>query len=171
MIFRTFARYALTLTGIVFSLSGCGAAADADTHADSDDSGVSSAAEALGASACGSGYKLVGAIPLEDVKTGKPSNPSRGELEVFYNASTGDNCLVNQALGPLYGVPKGMSVRVCLYPLEDKRCDNAPADWSLSFKYYAGPIHIKAPHTCINYLAAIYHDSGVWGVSGRGFCG
>jgi hypothetical protein len=176
---------ALCLVPALCALGACGGQGEDSDHEgmrETDLTGPAPAVEAvsseLSASACGSGYKLVGVIPLVKNVSGPVSvpNPPRGELEVFYNASSGKNCLVTQALGPLYGVSKRMVVRACTTPFGDPlgpfRCPDSFDGGN--YKYYAGPIYIKAPHQCIYYAGFIYDPNGkdTWvTATDHGFCG
>lgn len=137
---------------------------------------VSEATSAVSASVCGSGYKLVGVEPLlvnGPTALTKPKEPV-GELEVFYNASTGRNCLVLQALGKYYGMKKRMFVRVCNHEMDfnTKDCMGEKYDGG-DFKYYAGPVYITAPHQCIYYSSGIYEPNSTmtYVAFGKDYCG
>ena len=134
---------------------------------------VAETSSAVSASVCGAGYKLIDVLPLE----ANPGHPlPGGKLEVFYNASNGKNCLVEQALGAQYGKNKRMFVSVCRQPISSVGGCSGSGDFDGGdFKYYAGPVYATAPHQCIYYGAAIYegptahHGNGAYGISGKGY--
>ena len=115
-------------------------------------------------------------LPLGVLSGGYPKGG--GELEVFYNASKGMNCLVEQALGAQYGKNKRMFVSVCTAAADANGTCNRDGDFDGGdFKYYAGPVYIKAPHQCIYYAAGIYPGptattSGLpaYYLQGTGYC-
>src|SRR4051812_43533956 len=90
---------------VAINMTACVASTDetnaADTVVDAD---VASTSQAVSASVCGPGYKLVGVTQLDSQGPEYPL--PGGEIEVFYNAAKGENCVVLQSLGAWYGVKK-----------------------------------------------------------------
>jgi hypothetical protein len=170
-------RVPLLLGWLVFGLTGCGTTADDGGGGEVDGEPVEAASSAVSASVCGSGYKLVGVIPMV---AEYPRYPAKGgEIEVFYNASAGKNCLITQSLGAWYGVSKHMAVQGCVISSDRRRCvSKVPVDQG-NFKYYAGPIYLYAPHQCIEVegfiddpAAPIFGQAGSAYVGNAdGFCG
>lgn len=136
---------AVNLTACVASTDEMNAAETTDTPGDAD---LGSTAQAVSASVCGAGYKLVGVTPL---KSQGPQYPlPGGEIEVFYNAAKGENCVILQSLGAWYGLKKHMSVFGCVLNSARTDCVTAVTSDVGEFKYYAGPIYFHAPHRCID---------------------
>lgn len=98
-----------------------------------------------------------------------------GELDVYYNSYTGENCAITQSGGPSWGVQKSMTVYLTI-------CQQASAGWSCggpssvydsgNYYYYAGIVGIGARGQCI-YAAGSIVWNGVrnWAYAGPAFCG
>jgi hypothetical protein len=99
--------------------------------------GTASAAGYNGA--CGSGYGVIDSMDVGD-----------GNAFLTYNSSNGYNCVVTVSDTP--GTPMVLDARLRLH-----RTDNV-WKWneydSGSFKYYAGPVYVHAPNSCIDWGGA-----------------
>lgn len=99
--------------------------------------GTASAASYNGA--CGSGYSVIGSMDVGE-----------GNTFITYNSSNGYNCVVTVSNTP--GTPMVLDARLRIH-----RTDTV---WKASevdsgtYKYYAGPIYVKAVDTCIDYGGA-----------------
>ncbi|WP_186403746.1 hypothetical protein [[Actinomadura] parvosata] len=71
----------------------------------------------------------------------------RGSIEVFYSSRTQKNCAVAIGVGDFYGKRnyKGVGIRVS----GAKGNGWAELDQAM-YKYYAGPVFVKAPGKCID---------------------
>ncbi|MEV4113796.1 hypothetical protein [Nonomuraea sp. NPDC049695] len=72
----------------------------------------------------------------------------RGSIEVYYSSRTQKNCAVAVGVGDFYGRSnyKGVGIRVS----GTTKGDNwAELDQAM-YKYYAGPVFVKAPGKCID---------------------
>jgi hypothetical protein len=83
-----------------------------------------------------------------------------GELVVYYNASTGNNCARFNHLGSAYGVSASTTVILtkCSTTNPGNGCGTAlviAAD-SGSYAYYAGPVSVHAPNNCVTAEGYIY---------------
>jgi hypothetical protein len=79
-----------------------------------------------------------------------------GELDVYYNSSTGDNCAEFQSLGSSRGVAKNMyvSITVCQQTTSSSTCtpissSNATRSDNGTYQYYAGPVGVYGAGHCI----------------------
>ncbi|GGP84914.1 spore-associated protein A [Streptomyces sindenensis] len=105
--------------------------------------------------ACGSGYSVIGSRDVGD-----------GNTFVTYNSSNGYNCVVTVSDTP--GKSMYLDARLRIH-----RTNNV---WTASevdagnFKYYAGPVYLKAANTCIDYGGAA-GDGGYIRVNYKRHCG
>ncbi|AWW39244.1 MULTISPECIES: hypothetical protein [Streptomyces] len=85
---------------------------------------------------CGSGYSVIGSKDVGD-----------GTAYITYNSSNGYNCVVTVSDTP--GTAMYLDARL--------RIHRTDAVWKANeydagtFKYYAGPVYIKAVDTCVDY--------------------
>ncbi len=82
----------------------------------------------------GCGGTLVGVYPVGDV----------GEVNVYWEASTQTNCLVNLNL---FNGSSIMNMSITAWSPYDSDTDSG------NFWYYAGPVRVYAPDACINFDA------------------
>ncbi len=83
-----------------------------------------------------------------------------GELVVYYNSSTGNNCARFNHLGPSYGVARETNVFIerCLTNNPNNDCFNTggPSDYDNgTYAYYAGPVSVHAPNKCVRAFGYI----------------
>ncbi|MFL6139589.1 MAG: hypothetical protein ACJ74O_17555 [Frankiaceae bacterium] len=83
-----------------------------------------------------------------------------GELVVYYNASTGNNCARFDHVGAAYGVTAYTEVTLykCSATQPGNGCGTTlDADSNSGyFQYYAGPVRVQAPHNCVRADGFIY---------------
>jgi hypothetical protein len=80
-----------------------------------------------------------------------------GELQIYYNSSTGDNCAYFQSLGAARGVAKKMyvSIQVCQETKSGGTCTSIKTSHGSSsdsgtYSYYAGPVGVYGKGRCIS---------------------
>lgn len=104
------------------------------------------AASAGPAAAAGCGGALIGR------KAMVVNGATVGELVVYYNAATGNNCARMNHLGAAYGVKRytGVWINKCAQTSRGHGCTilTADADWDY-YRYYAGPAVVHAPRNCV----------------------
>lgn len=92
---------------------------------------------------------------------------SYARIYLLYNGST--NCVVTWAKSPYAGTAHRMEARI--------RANFKAPGWSIdsgSYKYYAGPVKVKAPGTCIQWGGAFdpgNKNPGLGWSSGWSHCG
>ncbi|EFH87796.1 hypothetical protein [Ktedonobacter racemifer] len=84
-----------------------------------------------------------------------------GELDIYYNSSTGWNCAKTVALGSAYGVPKAMGVLIvtCANTTPSRSCNTAGQTLDIdqgTYSYYAGPVGVYGKGHCIAAAGSIY---------------
>jgi hypothetical protein len=90
-------------------------------------------------------------IESESIMNGKTK---LGELDIYYNNTTGYNCAVTVALGQTRGKAKSMLVEI--WSCKQKRPTNADCDRihyvrdGGTYKYEAGPVGVYAKGHCIS---------------------
>ncbi|GAB3592626.1 hypothetical protein GCM10027446_13550 [Angustibacter peucedani] len=89
-----------------------------------------------------------------------------GELVVYYNASTGNNCARFNHIGPSYGVARETNVFIEKCPTNNpaRNCFLAggPNDSDLAtYAYYAGPVQVHSPSTCVRVYGYIRWNGAV----------
>lgn len=91
---------------------------------------------------CGSGYSQIGSAYAKS----NLGNTVQ-ETVTYYSSTTGDDCLINYNVGKWYGVAVNNCAAIELstwtwtgWEYED--CG--------TYKYYAGPVYVHAPHACID---------------------
>ncbi|MGC9542640.1 spore-associated protein A [Streptomyces sp. UG1] len=99
--------------------------------------GTASAASYNGA--CGSGYSVIGS---KDV--------GEGNTFITYSRATGKNCVVTVSDTP--GTPMVLDARLRIHRT-DTVWKDSETDYG-TFKYYAGPVYVKAVDTCVDYGGA-----------------
>ncbi|MFI1567276.1 spore-associated protein A [Streptomyces sp. NPDC020490] len=102
-------------------------------------------------SACGSGYSVIDSMDVGE-----------GNTFLTYNSSTGYNCVVTVSDTP--GTAAYLDARLRLHSTSTSWAAGTVDDGS--YKYYAGPIYVYAPNSCIdwggaaasNYTRVNYND-------------
>ncbi|MFE5485709.1 hypothetical protein [Streptomyces sp. NPDC056527] len=139
--------------------------------------GMAAAFLVIGApTASAGGYGCAGSqIATYPVKYG---STTYGNIHVYYDASTGNNCAVNVATtAGGYGKDKYMQVDIsrCSETSPSATCHVEDQDYEgyYPFKYYAGPVVIYANNKCINVSAEIkYNGNTATGTNyGADHCG
>ncbi|HET9172051.1 MAG TPA: hypothetical protein VFN97_21650 [Actinospica sp.] len=106
---------------------------------------------------CGSGYTTE--VERMDI-TG-------GSVYLMYNSSNGYNCVVTIKTADV-GTPTAMAA----YLGTKAGTGGEPSTWqehdSGNYSYFAGPIYLYAPHTCVYYGGQA--ESGLWGYGGPTGC-
>lgn len=100
------------------------------------------------AGVCGSGYTEV----YSETETGYDTSSSGwgvvAYVKIGYNSSTKKNCAFVQksTTNYDYGTPSGISITLRM------QGDSGYYDYdgSSSYKYYAGPVYLTAPNTCVS---------------------
>ncbi len=75
-----------------------------------------------------------------------------GELDIYYNASTGVNCAKLNHGGPTWGVASDtyMYLHKCQQTAPGPRCDVLETKWDRdNYAYYAGPLKVTANNHCV----------------------
>ncbi len=75
-----------------------------------------------------------------------------GELDIYYNASTGVNCAKMNHGGPTWGVPLHtfLDFYKCQQTTTAPRCDVLEQRFDQgTYAYYAGPRKVTSPHNCV----------------------
>lgn len=106
-----------------------------------------------------------------------PSGATYGHIYLYYDAATGDNCVVNvktDAGG--YGTKSNVEVEMakCTAASDGKACVEVgnPVSNAGNFAYYAGPVTINAPGDCVAVSGSIVWDDAAAGyTSTAGHCG
>jgi serine/threonine protein kinase len=94
-----------------------------------------------------------------------------GELDVYYNSSTGDNCASFQSLGSARGELKKMFVTItaCKQTTSGSTCTgglkNGSSSDSGNYYYYAGPVGVYAKGRCINASGGMVWNGVTYSVS------
>lgn len=97
-----------------------------------------------------------------------------GELDVYYDSSTGKNCAITQAGGPSWGIKKEMTVSlaICHKTGPSWNCDPGVNVDPGNYYYYAGPVSLGARGQCIMAEGGIFWNGVLNATStGPGFCG
>jgi opacity protein-like surface antigen len=85
------------------------------------------------------------------------------QVDVYFNGST--NCLINRTRGSSWGQAKYMGIAVKRSSSSTFYC-NVGDKFSLTyadcgyFNYYAGPVKVYAPHSCISFSATVKKANG-----------
>lgn len=123
--------------------------------------GIAAAILVVGApTASAGGYGCTGGqIATYPVKYG---STTYGNIYVYYDAATGNNCAVNVATtAGGYGKDKYMEVQItrCSETSTSSTCHVVTQDYEgyYPFKYYAGPVTVNAAGRCINVSAEIVY--------------
>jgi len=91
-----------------------------------------------------------------------------GELDVYYNGSTGNNCAYTRSGGPTWGVSKSMLVQIqaCAQTSPSPNCNAIAWDQDDgNYSYYAGPVGVHGQGHCIfasgemNWNGHLYYTS------------
>ena len=101
---------------------------------------------------CASLGSLIISDPIKDGGT------TLGELDVYYNGSTGYNCAYTKSGGPTWGVSKRMEVWLfsCAETTPGNFCTHKSLDFDLGqYSYYAGPVYVSARGHCIQAMGGI----------------
>ena len=101
-------------------------------------------------------------------KVANASGTAVGELVVYYNASTGNNCARFNHIGPSYGLTRETSVFIERCPTNNPASNcfltGGPSDHDASsYAYYAGPVQVYSPNKCVRAYGYI-----MWGGARRG---
>ncbi len=113
---------------------------------------VAQAAPAQAAQGCGG--NLVGQHVYAD---------GYAQVDVYFDGST--NCLINRTRGSSWGQAKYMGIGVKRGSTSSYYC-NVGDKFSLRyadcgyFNYYAGPVRVYAPNSCISFTATVQKASG-----------
>lgn len=107
----------------------------------------SASAMSLPSGSCGSGYTKVATYNMVSY-TESPS--VCGYVAVYYSAATGRNCAIARPITAWAGQDTGVWVCIRLADGTHQSCDG-PA----GYRYYAGPVYVTAPHTCITVLGGL----------------
>lgn len=96
---------------------------------------------------CGSGYSEVRSIALSGYDTSSDGWGTVAYVKIGYNSSNGNNCAFTQksTTNYNYGTPSDVTVK-----LREERYGDTDYDVSGPYKYYAGPVYVHAPSTCID---------------------
>ncbi|TDD25359.1 hypothetical protein [Nonomuraea diastatica] len=110
---------------------------------------------ASAAGPCGSSYSRVGVYRIPETGT------QDGTLEIYYSSSTGKNCAL------AYGVSAEHKGKRTYKGVAIRRAGGS-GGWVGQrdyFKYYAGPVYVSAPGTCIDAMGLMGGDDRyVWNV-------
>ncbi|SRR5579884_384239 len=96
-----------------------------------------------------------------------------GELDVYYDSSTGKNCAITQSGNQSWGVRKSMTVflSICQQAGPGWGCNPSVFD-SGNYSYYAGPVSLSARGQCIEATGSIqWNGVRYWANVGPSFCG
>lgn len=109
---------------------------------------------------CGAGYGF------QEMHRLNSFGPTFGEIYLYYNSSNGNNCVFTEKLISR-GTPTFVSARLCRQ--SDGRCVSDADD----YLYYAGPVYLYAPNTCVRWGGSVEAADGredSW-MSGWEHCG
>ncbi|WP_331726313.1 hypothetical protein [Streptomyces sp. NBC_00470] len=129
---------------------------------------ASAASPSSYASLCGSSYQLVGSHAMTRDSGSGPT--TGGYVYVFYSSQTQRNCAISKPVGTMKGKAHGLGVG-----LSSPRYLHGQSDgYQLGHNYtqYAGPVYVKAPHSCINVVGDMATRTGHYSTSAQGVhCG
>lgn len=137
-------------------------------HAASANTRVS--AQPATSSHCSSLGSLVDSLDLRAPLLG----PKIGEIDVYYNSSTGYNCAYTYSSGASWGVSKymGIYIAACAQTTPSGYCDYTSVDEDYGFySYYAGPVGVYARGHCIFFEGTIYWNGYESSLEKVGHCG
>lgn len=97
---------------------------------------------------CGSGYSFLKSYPVY------AGSARTSTIEVYYKSSNGYNCVINRAAGITVGATIYRGVYVKRSSQSTPNCDGTDIRCDVGkFKYYAGPVYVYAPSSCITVYA------------------
>lgn len=133
---------------------------------------------AVGAGAAGFGAPIaaatqtstscVGTLVQHTALKGDSSGTVLGYLDIYWDSATGQNCAMTQSSSATYGVAKSMTVEMweCVTDTPNANSDcsgvggTGVSDFSLSFRYYAGPVSTPGSGHCIDALGQVIMSNG-----------
>ncbi|HET9173135.1 MAG TPA: hypothetical protein VFN97_27150 [Actinospica sp.] len=126
-----------------------------------------SVAAAPSASATQTSSSCVGTLVQDTPLIGQSSGRTLGYAELYWDASTGQNCAMTVSSSLDWGTPKYMGVWLarCVTDNPANDCDpetvSTPKAYqdSPSFSYYAGPVSVPGAGYCISYMGEIVFNN------------
>ena len=96
-----------------------------------------------------------------------------GELDIYYNSSTGYNCAYLYAVGPAYGQAQYIEVEIstCQEGYGSEGCTwiQHDEDGNYSYRYYAGPVGVYGRGHCINVTSDLIWQNTLYAVGTKPF--
>jgi len=105
------------------------------------------------------------------------------QVDVYLENGT-TNCLVNRTRGNSWGKARGMGIMVSTRNSDIPTAEHGnlckgmtttatrKADCKASYRYYAGPVRVYAPHACLYFTATVGTPQGITGTKFKNFhCG
>jgi hypothetical protein len=129
-----------------------------------------SLAGAPDAAATQTSSSCVGTLVQDTPLVGETSGKTLGYAELYWDASTGQNCAMTVSNSATWGVSKYMGVWLtrCLTdtPSTTVACapegSNTPSKYgSGTFSYYAGPVSVSAAGYCVSFMGEIAYNNEV----------
>ncbi|GHO45910.1 hypothetical protein [Ktedonospora formicarum] len=121
---------------------------------------------------CSSVGKLVDSYPI------KSGSTKIAELDLYYNSSTGYNCVYTRSVGSAYGKTKFMrvSISVCSETKPGSKCHARSgsqyfAEDAGNFKYYAGPVGVNGRGHCILAYGYVNPSHSIFSTPNASHCG
>lgn len=121
---------------------------------------------------CSSVGKLVDSYPI------KAGGTKIAELDLYYNSSTGYNCVYTRSVGSSYGKTKFMrvAISVCSETKSGSQCHALKgsqyyASDEGNYKYYAGPVGVNGRGHCINAYGYVDRSHSVFSSPNASHCG
>ncbi|HEV2637797.1 MAG TPA: hypothetical protein VGX23_21770 [Actinocrinis sp.] len=123
-----------------------------------------SLAAAPSAQATQTSSSCVGTLVQDTPLIGQSSGKTLGYAELYWDASTGQNCAMTESSSATWGVPKYMGVWLtrCLTDTPSSTVVCAPEDSNTpkayndgTFSYYAGPVSVPGAGHCVAFMGEI----------------
>ena len=129
-----------------------------------------SLAGASDAAATQTSTSCVGTLVQDTPLIGEQSGKTLGYAELYWDASTGQNCAMTVSSSATWGIPKDMGVWLtrCLTdtPSSETVCapenSNTPSKYDdNTYSYYAGPVSIPGAGYCVTFMGEIAYNNEV----------
>lgn len=137
-------------------------------------------AGASAASATQTSTSCIGNLVESDKLTGESSHTTLGNLNIYWDSATGQNCATVTSSSSTWGVAKSMTVEIweCVTDKADSRSSCAAVagtgsnDFGTAYRYYAGPVSAPGSGHCIDAYGQIIMPNGDYAEhnTGAGHC-